>query len=68
MDMTNLMISLVAGLAGMGMLMFAKSARRLVPVAAGLGLMICPYFIASTVLLVAVCVAFLALPFVVREA
>ena len=67
MDTTSLMVSLLAGLAGMGMLMFAKATRRLVPVAAGLGLMICPYFIASTVVQVVVCLAFTALPFVIRE-
>lgn len=68
MDTTSLMVSLLAGLAGMGMVMFAKSTRRLVPLAAGLGLMICPYFIASTIIQVLVCLAFVALPFVVREA
>jgi len=68
MDTTSLMISLLAGLAGMGMVMFAKSTRRLVPLAAGLGLMICPYFIASTVVQLVVCLAFTALPFVIREA
>ncbi len=68
MDMTTLMICLVAGSIGMGMIMFAKTSQRLIPAAAGLVLLTCPYFIANTIILVVVCAALTLLPFVYRDA
>jgi hypothetical protein len=67
MDMTNLMISLVAGMIGMGMVMFAKSTSRLIPGLAGLGLMIIPYFIANAIIMTIVCVGLTAIPFIYRD-
>jgi hypothetical protein len=68
MDSANLVLSLVAGLIGMGMVMYAKSTHRLIPFAAGVGLMTCPYFIPNAGVLVAVCVALTAMPVVFRHA
>ena len=68
MDSTNLVISLVAGLIGMGMVMYAKSTHRLIPLAAGVGLMTCPYFVPNTAVLVALCAALTAVPIVLRNA
>ena len=66
MDMTNLMLSMLFGSIGMGFLMYGKKASAMVPVGAGLALVICPYFIASTGIMLVVCLALTALPFVLR--
>jgi hypothetical protein len=68
MDSTSMLFSLLAGLAGSGMLMYAKSSQRIVPMGAGLGLMIFPYFVENLVLLTVLCVALIGIPFVVRDA
>ena len=52
----------------MGMVMYAKSTHRLIPAAAGVGLMTCPYFIPNAAVLVAVCAVLTALPIVLRHA
>ena len=59
---------LVAGLIGMGMVMYAKSTHRLIPLAAGVGLMTCPYFVPNTAVLVALCAALTAVPIFLRNA
>jgi len=45
MDTTTLMLSLLFGMVGMGFLMYGKNAGQMVPIGAGLCLMICPYFL-----------------------
>lgn len=60
-------ISIIAGIVGSGMLMYAKSAQRLVPGGAGLGLVIIPYFIDSAGIMLCVCFALLAVPFLFRD-
>jgi len=48
MDPLALMLSLAFGLIGMAMFMYGKKMQRLACLAAGLGLMIAPYFIPGT--------------------
>jgi hypothetical protein len=48
--------------------MYGKKAGRLVPIVAGLALMLVPYFIASVVILLVVCLALTAMPFLIRNA
>ena len=67
METANFVISVLAGLIGSGMLMYAKSAQRLVPMGAGLGLLIIPYFISNVILMLCVCTLLGGLPFVYRE-
>jgi hypothetical protein len=67
MDTTNLMFSLLFGMVGAGMVMFGKKAGRMIPMGAGLGLCVLPYFLTNTIALVSVCVALCAAPFLVRE-
>jgi hypothetical protein len=67
MDSTSLMLSLVLGCVGMGFLMYGKNAGQLVPMGAGVGLMICPYFITNLIALLLVCAGLAIAPFVVRE-
>jgi hypothetical protein len=67
MDTTSLMLSVLFGAIGMGFLVYGKKAGRLVPVVAGLALMVVPYFIANNVLMGGVCIALSAAPFLLRD-
>jgi hypothetical protein len=67
MDFNGLMASFLFGIIGMGMFMYGKKAGRLVPLSAGLGLMVVPYFIPNLWVLLTVCGGLSALPFMVRE-
>lgn len=66
MDATNLMLSIVFGLAGMGFLMYAKSAGAFVAAGAGVALMVVPYFISNNIILIVVGAALVSVPFVFR--
>lgn len=68
MDTTNLMLSLLFGTCGMGFLTYGKKAGQFVPMGVGLILMVCPYFITSTLVMLIVCGGLMSVPFVVREA
>ena len=62
-----LMFELLFGLAGMGFCMYGKSAGRLVPLLAGAGLMVFPYFLSNLIALIVVGLLLSAVPFVLRE-
>jgi hypothetical protein len=66
MDMTGITISLLFGAVGMGFMMYGKKMAAFVPIGAGLGLMLVPYFISNLIVLVIVGLALMAVPFVVR--
>jgi hypothetical protein len=66
MDMTGITISLLFGAVGMGFMMYGKKMAAFVPIGAGLGLMLVPYFISNLIALVIVGLALMAVPFVVR--
>ena len=63
----HLWVSLVFGAIGAGMFLYGKKAGRMVPLGAGLGLMVVPYFIPNVLLMAAVSCAMTALPWFVRE-
>jgi hypothetical protein len=42
--------------------MFADKTRRLVPLASGVGLLTCPYFVSDTIALLGICLVLAALP------
>ena len=67
MDSSSLMASLVFGMIGMGMFMYGKKAGRPIPLAAGAGLMVIPYFITHLVIMIIVCGALTAVPWLMRE-
>lgn len=67
MDTTNIMLSLLFGICGMGFLTYGKKAGQLVPVGVGLILMVCPYFISSTLVMMIVCGGLISVPFVLRQ-
>jgi hypothetical protein len=67
MDSNQIMISLLFGLIGAGMFMFGKKSGRLVPLCSGLGLMVIPYMIPNPLILLVVCCAITAIPWMLRD-
>ncbi len=51
---------------GLGFLLYGKKRWKVVPMICGLSLMVYPYFVSSTVLLVFVGVVLMAIPYFVR--
>ena len=66
MSTSSLLWGLLFGSVGLGFLVYGKKQKAVVPLVCGLVLMIFPYFIANTILLVAIGVALIALPYFVR--
>jgi hypothetical protein len=66
MNTSILLWSLLFSSIGLGFFVYGKKQKAVIPLLCGLGLMIYPYFVSSTVLLVAIGVALMALPYFVR--
>ncbi|MHB1213391.1 MAG: hypothetical protein ACYCY9_00240 [Thiobacillus sp.] len=66
MNTSMLLWSLLFSSIGIGFFVYGKKQKAVVPLLSGLGLMIYPYFISSTLLLVAIGVALMVLPYFVR--
>ena len=47
--------------------MYGRKQKAVLPFLSGLGLMVCPYFITNTILLVCAGIVLVALPFVIRR-
>jgi hypothetical protein len=54
------------GSVGLGFFMYGRRQKAVVPLVCGLVLMIFPYFVSNTILLVAIGVALIATPYFVR--
>lgn len=61
-----LLWGVVFGAFGLGYFVYGKKQKAVVPLVCGLALMIFPYFIANTILLVSIGVSLIALPYFVR--
>ena len=66
MNTSLLLWSLLFSSVGLGFFVYGKKQKAVVPLFSGLGLMIYPYFVSSTILLVAIGAAIIALPYFVR--
>jgi hypothetical protein len=66
MNASLLLWSLLFSSIGLGFFVYGKKQKAIVPLLSGLGLMIYPYFVSNTILLVAIGVALMALPYFVR--
>lgn len=66
MDMTSVTFSLLFGAVGMAFMMYGKKMAAFVPIGAGLGLMLVPYFISNLIALTIVGLVLMAVPFVVK--
>ena len=67
MDMTNMLWGVLFSGIGVGFFLYGKKQKKLVPLLCGLALMIYPYFVTNTVLLVLLGIALLALPYFIRR-
>jgi hypothetical protein len=58
---------LIFGSIGLGFFMYGKRQRSPVPMVCGLVLMVYPYFVGSTLALIAIGVVLMAIPYVVKR-
>jgi hypothetical protein len=66
LNTASLLWGLLFGSIGLGFFIYGRKQRTVVPLVIGLALMIFPYFVSSTVLLVAVGAVLIAVPYFVR--
>ncbi|WP_407275487.1 hypothetical protein [Halothiobacillus sp. DCM-1] len=66
MDTANLLWGLLFGAIGLGFLIYARRERAPVPLLAGLGLSIFPFFVTNTFWLVVIGVVLTAVPYFIR--
>jgi hypothetical protein len=67
MTTATLLWGLLFGSIGIGFAIYGKQQRKAVPLMCGLALMVFPYFVTNTTLLVAVGLALTALPYFIRH-
>lgn len=66
MDTSSLLWSLLFSSIGLGFFVYGKRQAAVVPLVCGVLLMIYPYFISNNILLVAIGIALMAIPYFVR--
>ncbi len=66
MDTATLLWGLLFSSVGLGFFLYGKKQRAIVPLVCGLALMIFPYFVSSTLVLVGVGVALAVVPYFIR--
>jgi LPXTG-motif cell wall-anchored protein len=66
MNTSLLLWGLLFSSVGLGFFIYGKKQKAVVPLFCGLGLMIYPYFVSNTMLLVAIGAALILLPYFVR--
>jgi hypothetical protein len=66
LDTSSLLWGLLFGSIGLGFFVYGKRQKTVVPFACGLALMIFPYFVSNTILLVVLGLALIAIPYFVR--
>jgi len=62
-----LLWGILFGSVGLGFFMYGKKQKAVVPLLCGLGLMTFPYFVANPILLVAIGVVLIALPYFISN-
>jgi hypothetical protein len=67
MDTSTLMISFLFGTIGMGMFTYGYKMGRMVPLGAGVAMMLVTYLIPNVMILLIVCCVLSAAPWVLRE-
>ena len=66
MNTAELLWGLLFGSIGLGFFIYGKKQQAIVPLVCGLALMIYPYFVTNSLLLVAIGMALVALPYFYR--
>jgi hypothetical protein len=65
-DTSSLLWGLLFGSIGIGFLIYGRKQGAVVPLICGLSLMIFPYFVSDTILLITVGIMLIAIPYFVR--
>ena len=63
---SSLIWSMFFGAIGVGFFIYGRKQKRIVPFISGVALMAVPYFVDGVGTMIALCVAFIALPYFVR--
>jgi len=66
LDTSSLLWGLLFGSIGLGFLVYGRKQKRVMPLLCGLALIVYPYFVSNTILLVILGVALIAIPYFVR--
>jgi hypothetical protein len=66
LDTSSLLWGLLFGSIGLGFFVYGRRQKTVVPLACGVALMIFPYFVSNTILLVMLGLALIAIPYFVR--
>ena len=66
MDTSSLLWGLLFGSIGLGFFIYGRRQKTVVPLVCGVVLMIFPYFVSNTILLVMLGLALIAIPYFVR--
>ena len=66
MNTSSLLWGLLFGSIGLGFLIYGRKQKAVVPLVCGLALIIFPYFVSNTGLLVAVGIVLVAIPYFIR--
>jgi hypothetical protein len=65
-DASSLLWGLVFGSIGLGFFVYGRKQRMVIPLVCGVALMVYPYFISNTVVLIALGAVLMAIPYFVR--
>jgi len=66
LDTSSLLWGLLFGSIGLGFLIYGRKQRAVVPLLCGLALMIFPYFVSNTILLITLGIVLMAVPYFLR--
>ena len=66
MTASSLLWGLLFGSIGLGFFLYGRKQKRVVPLVCGLALMVFPYFVTGTILVVVVGIVLIAIPYFVR--
>jgi hypothetical protein len=66
MSTSSLLWGLLFGSIGLGFVMYGRKQRAAVPLVCGLGLIIFPYFVSNSILIVVIGVVLMAIPYFFR--
>jgi hypothetical protein len=66
MDTSSLLWGLLFGSIGLGFLIYGRKQRAVVPLVCGLALMIFPYFVSNSILLIAIGIVLIAIPYFLK--
>jgi hypothetical protein len=66
LNTSSLLWGLLFGSIGLGFFIYGRRQRAVVPLLCGLALMVFPYFVSNTILLVGIGIALMAIPYFLR--